>query len=1221
MKTPFLLFVFLLSFTGVILHAQTPSITSFTPTSGPVGTLVAVKGKNMGSPAAFTIGGKPAVVVSSTATRLVGMVMPGAVTGGLSVTTAGGTATFGVSFTVKDNYAPTTPQGNYLTSPYINVNAASPAQGTSVAISADGATAAVGMPGDDGQNGAVQVYKLSNGQWVPQGGKLFGPSSSTIPLEGTSVAISADGNTVLVGAPSESTNGAAFVFIRQADSTWVQQGGRLVGSDFAGDQSNFGTTVALSADGNTAAIGAPYDNDYTGATWVFVRVNGVWTQQGNKLTTTVTPSAQQGISVALSAGGNTLFSCAYNDARGSVVVYTRSGTSWSQLGSKIVLTSPADGQQFGYSVALSADANTAVIGGYYPSGHNGRIWIYTRSGDAWLQSGPAIMPAFTGNNSDGSAVSISADGKTVAIGNGQNGYDDDSSYPGAVWVYKLIAGVWTQQENKIVVNSTNARFGTSVALSATGSSMIAGAPEYLDGKGAAFVYTGSEPPTITSFSPAFGPAGTLVTVKGANLAGAISVIIGGKPAILTSATAGSVTAMVMPGTVNGTITVKTAGNTIVSAGTFNVTAYGTPAAPQGGRISATDLVGTSNQGTSVAVSADGATAIVGGANDGGDIGAAWVYKLRGTVWVKQSNKLLGTGTVGSGIFQGKSVSISADGNTAIVGGYGDNSLTGAAWIYIRQADSSWVQQGPKLTGTGLAGAARFGYSVSLSANGNTAAIGGYSDSSNVGATWIFKRNGGTWAQEEKKLVGTGATGAAQQGWAVALSADGNTVITGAPNDNTGAGTAWIFVRGSTAWGQVNTKLTFTGNVGAPNFGSSVSINADGTIAVVGGSADDGGKGAAWVFNRVTANNNTVSWAQFRGKITGAGLVGNANLGYSAAISADGGAVILGGPADNVGKGAVWTYKLINGFYTQAGNKIVSTDAIGIGKQGTSVAISASGLIMLEGGPGHKDNKGAAWAFVAAPTPVITSFSPAVGTVGTVVTITGTSLNGATGLNIGGKPALIFSNTNTKLVAMVMPGAITDAVIATTAGGTSIANGTFTVIDTHVPSIESNRLSAPDLVGNSNQGLSVAISADGKTAIVGAHADDNFAGAAWVYKLQGATWVLQSSKLIGTGAVGSTVYQGKTVAISADGNTAIVGGFGDNNIGAAWIFTRQADSTWAQQGPKLTATDVVGNAGFGYSVAISGTGNTAVITGYHDDGSKGATWVFTRSGTTWTQLGS
>ena len=93
-----------------------------------------------------------------------------------------------------------------------------------------------------------------------------------------------------------------------------------------------------------------------------------------------------------------------------------------------------------------------------------------------------------------------------------------------------------------------------------------------------------------------------------------------------------------------------------------------------------------------------------------------------------------------------------------------------------------------------------------------------------------------------------------------------------------------------------------------------------------------------------------------------------------------------------------------------------------------------------------------------------------------------------------------------------------------------------------------------------------------------------------------------------------------VSLSADGNTALVGGWKDDSTkGAAWVFTRSG-GVWSQQGPKLTGGGESGEAGFGTSVALSADGNTALIGGPGDNGRQGAAWVFTRSGSTWTQQG-
>jgi hypothetical protein len=200
------------------------------------------------------------------------------------------------------------------------------------------------------------------------------------------------------------------------------------------------------------------------------------------------------------------------------------------------------------------------------------------------------------------------------------------------------------------------------------------------------------------------------------------------------------------------------------------------------------------QGASVALSADGNTAIVGGYSDSSDAGAIWVFTRSSGVWSQQGSKLVGTGAI-EGAYQGWSVALSADGNTAIVGGRSDNSYAGAAWVFTRSS-GVWSQQGGKLVGTGAVGTAYQGWSVALSADGNTAIVGGRLDNLSAGATWVFTRSSGVWSQQGSKLVGTGAVGSAYQGQSVALSADGNTAIVGGSGDNF-VGAAWVFTRSGT----------------------------------------------------------------------------------------------------------------------------------------------------------------------------------------------------------------------------------------------------------------------------------------------------------------------------------------------------------------------------------------------------------------------------------------
>jgi len=394
------------------------------------------------------------------------------------------------------------------------------------------------------------------------------------------------------------------------------------------------------------------------------------------------------------------------------------------------------------------------------------------------------------------------------------------------------------------------------------------------------------------------------------------------------------------------------------------------------------LVGTGStggppiyQGDSVAISSDGNTAIEGGNGDNNFQGAAWIFTRAAGAWTQQGNKLVPSDSASDSEF-GNASAISADGNTAIIGGPGDNSEAGAAWIF-RRSNNTWTQQGTKFSGSGADQFATQGYAVAMSGDGTTAVVGGPggilegSGPTSNGAVWVFTAP--NWTEQGQKLVGTGANGLGQQGFSVAVSSDGNTLIEGGPADNNNQGAAWVFTRSNGAWTQQGSKLTVAG-AGASYFGASVAISADGNTAVVG--TDSGGGGAgAFVFTR---SNGT--WTQ-QAALMGTGAVGSADQGFSVAISAAGNTVIVGGEDDNNNAGAAWIFTRTNGAWTQQGNKLVGTGASGTAKQGWAVALSGDGSTAMVGGSDDSGLIGAVWIFAApassGPSPV--SLTPSVST--------------------------------------------------------------------------------------------------------------------------------------------------------------------------------------------------------------------------------------------------
>ncbi len=324
---------------------------------------------------------------------------------------------------------------------------------------------------------------------------------------------------------------------------------------------------------------------------------------------------------------------------------------------------------------------------------------------------------------------------------------------------------------------------------------------------------------------------------------------------------------------------------------------------QGQKLVGSGAGGAALQGFSVALSADGTAAIVGGSGDSANAGAAWAFSRSSSVWTQQGAKLFGSGAVGAAE-QGYSVAVSGAGITTIMGGWNDNSNTGAAWIFTPGGNV-------ELIGSGAVGAAFQGASVALSADGDTAIVGGPYDSSRTGAAWIFTQSSGMWTQEAE-LVGSGAVGAAGQGFTVALSADGNTALVGGNYDNARTGAAWVFTQSGGVWTQ-QAKLVGSGAVGAANQGWLVALSADGDTAILGGPTDNSHTGAAWVFTQSAG-----VWTQ-QAKLVGGGAVGGAEQGTSVALSADGNTAVVGGSQDNSNAGAAWVFTQSGGVWTQQGS--------------------------------------------------------------------------------------------------------------------------------------------------------------------------------------------------------------------------------------------------------------------------------------------------------------
>ncbi len=182
--------------------------------------------------------------------------------------------------------------------------------------------------------------------------------------------------------------------------------------------------------------------------------------------------------------------------------------------------------------------------------------------------------------------------------------------------------------------------------------------------------------------------------------------------------------------------------------------------------------------------------------------------------------------------------------------------------------------------------------------------------------------------------------------------------------------------------------------------------------------------------------------------------------------------------------------------------------------------------------------------------------------------------------------------------------------------TATAISAFTLVFAYTWSstTQQQKLVASDAQAGDRFGYSTSISGD--TVVVGAYAEDTGgadAGAAYIFTRSGTTWS-QQAKLQASDKAANDRF-GWSVAISGD--TVVVGAYyedtGGSNAGAAYVFTRSG-TTWSQQ-QKIQSSDKAANDQFGSAVAIE---DNTIIVGAHVEGGTGAAYVFTRSGTTWSQ---
>jgi hypothetical protein len=363
------------------------------------------------------------------------------------------------------------------------------------------------------------------------------------------------------------------------------------------------------------------------------------------------------------------------------------------------------------------------------------------------------------------------------------------------------------------------------------------------------------------------------------------------------------------------------------------------------------LIGLPQVGTSSDISSDGQTIALGGPLDAKGIGAVYVFTQSGiNTWALQSKVINGPDVANGSV--GQSVALSSDGNTLATGGDG-------TWVRVFLRTGSEYAEQQVLTAVGLLGASdmKFGISCDISQDGNTAVFGAPGDNTDIGAVVVYTRDGaGVWTQQDI-LRPAAAVGLSAMGTSVSLSADGNTLAVGGPVDTTNYGAVWVFTRTSFA-GVWSEQTKIVGLIGYRDLGFSVALSDDGDTLAMGAPGITGtfNDGAVWIWGRTG-----IAWAQEI--VLGPAGAGESHYGSAVGLSGDGKVLSIGAENTGAASGAVWVYEGDGaGAWTETQGPTAATDVIGESAQTDTLAMSADGSVMVVGGYKDEKDRGAAWLY-------------------------------------------------------------------------------------------------------------------------------------------------------------------------------------------------------------------------------------------------------------------
>ena len=1058
--------------------------------------------------------------------------------------------------------------------------------GSSIALSSDGNTMAVGAPldnvGSNSDQGSVYLFSKSGNNWVFQS-QIFASDGAGADAFGSSVSISGNGNTLVVGAPGSDINsiGAVYIFTRSS-GVWTQQPKIVIAYNPAAMNPTFnnrqGSKVLVSSDGNTLFAGTS-----SGGQYIYSLSAGVWTQEADLAQQNgFNIFSHQGNYAALSADGNTALlgyeSFPVNGvASGTAFFFSRTNGVWT-LQAQVTPPNLNANSNFGSSVGLSADGNTAIIGSPYSNSGKGNAFIYARSGSTWaLQStlnpqGNLLASIF------GSSVGISNDGNTV-FAVGSNVFSSDNG----VFFFQRTNNIWTHTQDLYGASAFQNGFG-SFLLSPDGNTLLSADPQsnsvfsqaWLQSKTIATLTVGNlNTPNIT----------TVVTDTGFSNSDAIT---NDQTIFLSGNTNSKNTVALYNGGINiGSTLANSQGNwlfdytaTTLLDGLYSFTATSTDnnsvTSPHS-QILNVIIDTVSPTGTFALVDTPRTTPVA-------------------TINLNFSEPIAG--------FDIKDLTLTRNGKSVF--------LTGARI----------TNSGNVYTVTGIQGITSISgnYTLTLNPNGTniTDIAGNPIQQTNTSVSWftdatpvminhIIQAAPDTYkniAPNTSVVLNVLQNDLNLDGGGLQLSNLGTSYTAGAPNpvqlfptispagptliqnpDNTfsfNSPTKGVFSFEYSAVGK-EAKLTppssegpsFGAIISGDRFGSSIALSSDGITMAVGASLDNVGsnsdQGSVYLFSK--SGNNWILQSQI---FASDGLT-NDSFGSSVSISGDGNTLVVGAPGSDINSiGAVYVFTRSNGVWTQQ-PKILVTPNINnpssIMGFGSKVIISADGSTLFAG-----TRSGGQYIY---------SLSSGVWT-------QQADLAQQNGFNIfyhQGNYAALSADGNTALLGYEsFP---VNGVASGTAFFYSRTNGVWTL---------QSQVTPPNLDANSNFGSSVGLSADGNTAIIGSPYSNSGKGNAFIYSRSGTVWSLQST-LNPQGNLLASIF-GSSVSISNDGNTVFAVGSNvfssDNGI----FFFQRTNNIWTHT-QDLYGASAFKN-GFG-SFLLSPDGNTLLSSDPQSNSVFSQTW--------------